>query len=190
MSLLPLLSGRAGASSGTDASTTTEAPTTTSSPPRRPTDDDASLLGFAQGMELAIRELFDLGLSMGGWADAQSTVVLTVREAHEAFAQALAGLLGRQAPGVADAALVASLRPAFSTSPNEFLTAAYELESAAVATHAELLASLQGIEGAALVASIQSAEARHCTVLADLAGVTDDAILLVDEEAKSLAGNG
>jgi hypothetical protein len=59
-----------------------------------------------------------------------------------------------------------------------------------VATHLDLLAKLQGVNGAALVASIQISEARHVTALRTLAGITDEAELLVDTEADSLQGAG
>ena len=78
-----------------------------------------------------------------------------------------------------------------AAAPTTSLTAAADLESAAVATlprHAR--PSCRASNGAALVASIQIAEARHCTVLRDLAGVTDVGELLVDTEADSLLGNG
>ena len=68
--------------------------------------------------------------------------------------------------------------------------AAQAFESSAVATHGDVIAKLQGTDGAALLASIQIAEARFCTALADLAGDTDPVTLLVDEEAESLVGRG
>ena len=52
VSLLPFLSGRAGA--------TTADGTTTTVPPRRPTATDAELLGTAQQVELTARELYDV----------------------------------------------------------------------------------------------------------------------------------
>ena len=62
VSLLPLLSGRASATTTTSStSDTTAATTTTTAPPKRPTDDDVALLGFAQTVELAARELYDVG---------------------------------------------------------------------------------------------------------------------------------
>jgi len=67
--------------------------------------------------------------------------------------------------------------------------AAYALESAMVATHTELLGELVGIDGATLLASIQSAEARHGTVLADLSGQTVVSTLLVLEESAPLDVN-
>jgi hypothetical protein len=46
------------------------------------------------------------------------------------------------------------------------------------------------VNGATQIAAIVSAEARHVTVLRDLAGATTLSDLLVDTEAASLLGNG
>lgn len=179
VSLLPLLGSNAIASSGTDETTTT-------APPRRPTSDDVALLAAAQQVELTARELYDVAIGGAGWSDVETTVITTIREAHEAVAQALAGMLGGDAPGEMSQSLFDSLSAGFVGSLGDRLAAAYSLESAIVATHGEVLASLIGTEGATLIAAAQSAEARHGTVLADLAGETDLATLLVETEQAAL----
>lgn len=193
-SLLPLLTGKSAATTGdsttttpgtTPASTTPAAPTTTA-PPRRPTDEDIALLSSAQLIELTARELYDDAIDAGGWSDVESSVVTTIREAHEAAAQSLAGMLGGDAPGEMSPELYASLSSGFRGSVSGRLEAAYNLESALVATHNELLAQLIGTDGATLIAAVQSAEARHGTVLADLNGQTDLSTLLVQNEAAPL----
>jgi len=181
VSLLPFLSGRVAAKT---------ADGTTTAPPRRPTATDAELLGTAQQLELTARDLYDAALGLTGWSDAETSVVVTVREAHEAFAQSLSGLLGVGAPRTADDALLNSLKGTFAGTPSTALKAAHQLESALVATHLELLGQLQGTDGAALLASIITSEARHTTVVADLAALTDESDLLVDQEAASLLGQG
>lgn len=187
LSLLPFLSGRANAS----ASTTTQGTTTTSAPPRRPTDDDTSLLNFAQQVELTALALYDEAIAgVKSWSPEQATVMTTLRQSHNAYANAISGLLGRNAANTPDQDLFNGLRSKFTGKPKDVLLAAALLESAAVATHLDVLAKLQGVNGAALVASIEVAEARHATVLRDLAGVTDESSLLVDVEADSLLGNG
>ena len=183
VSLLPFLGGRAAAKAAADGSTTT-------APPRRPTADDTTLLGQAQQVELSARALYETAVGLTGWSAAEATVMVTISEAHQAFAQAVSGLLGVDAPGEADEALVRSLQGNFSGTPSTALKAAYRLESALVATHLELLGALQGIDGAALLASIQTSEARHTTVLADLAALSDESELLVDVEEASLLGEG
>ena len=64
-------------------------------------------------------------------------------------------------------------------------TAAYDLESTLVATHTELLGELEGVDGAKTIASILMMEARHCTVLADLAGRGDDLDALFENTARA-----
>lgn len=179
-SLLPLLAGRAAASAAT-----------TTAPPKRPTSDDVVLLGAAQQLELAAVELYSLAIgTVNGWTAEQAAVMATFRDTHRAYAESLSALLGRAAPGTPSADVIAAFRSGFGGSPSEACVGAWKLESAAVATHGEIIGALQGVNGAALAASIQIAEARHCTVLADLAGLTDTASLLVDAEEAPIQVNG
>ena len=53
---------------GDTASATTEA-TTTTLPPRQPTDQDVPLLIFAEGVELAIRDLYQSAVDAGTKGD-------------------------------------------------------------------------------------------------------------------------
>ena len=186
VSLLPFLVGRAAAttpnSGPTDSSAAT---TTTSAPPKRPTDDDVALLGFAQSVELAARNLYDVALSTDDFDDVTRAVMATIRESHDAYAAALSGTLGREAPQEVHP-IFDDLQSAFAGDPKSVLDAAYSLESTAVATHLDILGQLQGTDGASLIASILIVEARHGTVLAHLNGATDLDVLLVDEEADAL----
>ena len=182
VSLLPFLRGRASATT-----TTTSTPaTTTTAPPKRPTDDDVTLLGFAQSVELAARQLFDVALGAKGFDDNQRAVIATIRESHDAYAAALSGMLGRDAPQTVNP-IFDDLQSSFAGDASAVLGAAYGLESTAVATHTDILRSLQGTDGAALIASILIVEARHGTVLAHLAGDTKLDDLLVATEADALA---
>lgn len=193
VSLLPLLAGKGAASSTSNGSTTTTTPPsttpTTAAPPRRPTVDDIALLGAAQQVELTARALYDTAIDAGGWSDVETTVITTIREAHEAAAQALAGMLGNDAPGEMSQSLYDSMVGGFRGSVSSRLEAAYNFESAAVATHHDLLAALVGVDGAILIAAVQSVAARHGTVLADLNGQTVVSTLLVQDEAAALVVN-
>ncbi len=193
VSLLPFLSGRASASTppnstpDTAALTATAATTTTTAPPLRPTDDDVTLLGFGQSVELAARALYDVALGTKGLFDeSQRAVIAAIRESHSAYVAALSGMLGRQAPQTVDSAVVDDLKSSFSGKLADVLKAASSLESAAVATHIEILGKLQGLDGAALIASILVVEARHGTVLASMNGSTNLDDLLVAKEADAL----
>ena len=182
LSLLPFLSGRVQAASG--ATTTTE-------PPRRPTREDTELLLAAQRLELTIRDLYDLAITgVPDWTEAEATVMVNFRESHEEYANQFAALLGSPSGAARSEEIYQRLAEVVVTGKAEALEAGWQLESGAVATYHEMLAELQGINGAALVASIQIAEARHCTVLADLLGTDDLALLLVDEEADPIQVNG
>lgn len=178
LSLLPLLFGRGTA--------TASAPTTTA-PPKRPTVDDVDLLGFAQGVEMAARALYDMALGTSSLSGSDRDVFVTLRESHEAYVQAFSGMLGRQAPLQVNDDVVALLEADFTGSTAAVLAAAYTLESTAVATHRDIVRELQGTDGANLIASILVIEACHGTVLAAMAGKTDLDELLVNEEAAALA---
>lgn len=177
-SLLPLLSaGTASAAAAT--------------PPKSPTADDIELLAAANRLELTLREIYDDAIGgVAGWSDEQAAVMVAIREAHEEFANALSGVLGADAPGERSEVVYAQLRNSAKGTPDEVIVAMWGVESAAVATHLAVLGQLEGTNGAALTASIQIAEARHGTMLAALAGITDRSLLLVDQEAAALEVKG
>jgi hypothetical protein len=206
LSLLPFLGGRASASGRNNSSAATTDPTsgstgdttgdttaateaattTTTAPPRRPTEDDIALLSFAQSVELTIRDLYDVAITAGTFEGTTLSDVKAIREAHEAYAQSLSGLLGRVAPNTPLDALFTSLEGDFSGDLADVATAAQALENTAVATHTDIVGQLLGIDGSSLVASMLIVEARHATVLATIAGVSDlDQQLASDGEALS-----
>ena len=210
LSLLPFLSGRAAASPPTSqppntqpvnseptsteptstVGTTAIGATSTSAPPQRPTGDDVALLSFAQQVEATAVALYNEALKVTGWSDEQAQVVTFIRDAHLSYAQSLSGLLGRDAPNSISPEVFDAQKGGFTGAIDAVLASAGALESTAVATHGDVIAKLAGTDGASLIASIQMNEARYCTVLADLAGETDPTVLLVDEEAASLVGEG
>jgi hypothetical protein len=135
--------------------------------PSTSVDEDRELLKLAMGLELAARDLYDLAATAG----ADPAVTRAMREQHESYAQAIAGTTGGSARQRNDT-VYNQFRSGFaSASTTAVAKVAYDLESAAVATHTELLGLLSEASSARLVASIISVEARHCAVLADLAGL-------------------
>jgi hypothetical protein len=185
-SLLPLLSGRASATTTTSStSDTTAATTTTTAPPKQPTGEDSVMLAFAQTLEVAARDLYDVALDTKVFDEMQRSVIATIREAHEAYAASLSAILGRPMAQIPDPIGV-DLKPEFSGDLAGVLDSAYTLESTLVATYTEMLGKLQGVNGAALVASILIVEAANGTVLADLKKATDLDELLVVPEAEAL----
>ena len=69
-------------------------------------------------------------------------------------------------------------------------TAGYDLESAAVATHTEVLGRLANGDAAKLIASMLAMEARHCAVLADMSGRGDDLNVLLVNTADPILPEG
>ena len=185
VSLLPFLVGRANATTPTTGPSDTTATTTTTAPPKQPTDDDVSLLGFSQSVELAARNLYDVALGTDDFDDNTRAVLATIRESHDAYAASLSAILGRQAPQTVNP-VFDTMQSSFGGDKQSVLDAAYALESTAVATHTEVLGKLQATDGASLIASILIVEARHGTVLAYMNGSTDLDELLVDKEADAL----
>lgn len=185
LSLLPFLMGRASATTTTGSTSDTTPTTTTTAPAKRPSTDDVTLLGFAQSVELAARDLYDVALGTSGFDADQRAVIATIRESHDAYAASLSAILGRLAPQTPNP-VVDSLSSSFAGETSTVLAAAYTLESTAVATHTDILGKLQGTDGATLIASILIVEARHGTVLAYLNGKTELDDLLVNDEADAL----
>jgi hypothetical protein len=189
ISLLPWLSTRAGAqaktvppnSSGDTTTTSTLPPTTTTAPPKRPTAGDIALLAFAQTVELTIRDLYDVALVAKSFEGVTAETITTIREAHEAYAQSISGIIGGSAPGQRSDKLYIALRNGFTGDATSVARAAADLENVAVVTHTETLGSLIGIDAAGLIASMLVVEARHATVLHTLAGATTLADQLVSK---------
>ena len=150
--------------------------TTTTAPPRRPTDDDVTMLGFAESVELAAVAAYDtaLGRVTAGTLTLEASpaqVAQVMREHHVAYAQAIAGLLGRKSPGVTNAAVIKKFgEPFASGAAADVIKAAADLEGIATATHGSVLGQLTGIDGASLIASIMAMEARHSSTLTALGG--------------------
>jgi hypothetical protein len=154
----------------TPIESTTESPSTTAAP-RRPTSADTELLGFAQTLELAARDLYDLAVAAGAGGN-QLPSLAAIAAHHDAYAQAISAVIGTSAPQTRDEALFSSLRSSFDTKADSMARAAHDLENTLVATHQSLLAALDGTEGAALIASILIVEARHSAAMASLAGLS------------------
>lgn len=158
--------------------------TTTTAPPKRPTGGDVALLQFALSFELAARDLYQAAID----ADIDDATVAAMRGNHQAFASIVKGILGVQGDVSRADDVYDQFETDFATNDVATLaTAAYELESIAVATHTELLRELIGIDGAALIASIVVVEARQAAVLADIAGLSDDFDALFENDAEALA---
>ena len=160
--------------------------TTPPTPPERPTDADTEVLAALQGLELAARDLYQAAVDSG--ASDEAGVLTTLRDNHEGYANGISGLIGGAAPQTADEAIFAEFEAEFATSDLTVVAdAGYEFESRVVATYLEALGQIEGIDGAALAASILIVESRQCAVLADLGGHGDDFDALLVNDASPLS---
>ncbi|CAN5659054.1 hypothetical protein BH24ACT5_BH24ACT5_13180 [soil metagenome] len=160
-------------------------------PPLRPVGDDVELLQFAESLELTARDLYQAAIDAGAGAGDTADVFMTLLEDHEEYANAFSGLLGVDGARNRDDAVFDELMPDFDTDDvTAAATAGYDLESAAIATHLDLLGRLRGVEGAKKIAALLVVEARHATVLAHLAGHGGDWDALLGNDAESLAPAG
>jgi hypothetical protein len=175
-----------GASAGSDASTpatgapggttATGATTTTTLPPQRPTTADTALLGFVQTLELAAAELYSQALPT--IPQAQREVPAAFLLNHENYGEQLGAMLGRRAPGIANATLVSERAAAFGArSIPAVLRAMYDLEDSLAASQAALLGELVGTDGAALIASILPIAARQAVVLGQSLNIADEVLM-------------
>jgi len=145
-------------------------------------DADLALLRFVQTLELAASDLYATAVAAG----ADDPVFGVLVDQHKAYAEGIAGFVGEPA-NIRNEELYGELESAFAVSDQAAVaTAGYDLESAAVATHLEVLARLENVDGAKLVASMLAMEARHCVVLADMSGRGDDLDVLLVNTADPL----
>lgn len=151
----------------------------------RPTSvavDERELLDFAMRLELTARDLYDAAIEAGGAVE----IADTLRDQHAAYAQSFAARTGRSASQRHDDVYDSLVGDFTSSSDQAVVEAAYDLESAAVATHTELIALVGSADAARLIASVLTVEARHCAVLADASGRGSDLTALLENDADPL----
>jgi hypothetical protein len=148
--------------------------------------DDLALLASVQSLELSARDLYAAATAAG----ADDPVFGVLADQHQAYAQGIAAFTGVSAD-TRDDVLYDELEPAFAV-PDQIAVAmaGYDLESAAVATHTELLGRLASGDAAEVIASVLAMEARHCAVLADLSGRGDDLDALLVNTAEPILPGG
>jgi hypothetical protein len=148
-------------------------------PPSSPTTADKEILDQLLQLELAANRLYEEALAAGLEGDA-ALVAEVFGKNHEYYADQYAAITGISADTVDEAAYRAN-RQAFATSDvAEFAVAAWTLENDSAVTYNELLTQLEAVESQQTVAAIAVMNGRMATVLADLAGVSDDSAILFD----------
>ena len=157
-----------------------------SAPTKMPTTADKQLLDFALSAELSVHDLYLKAIDSGMLSADEKLMMQMFSEHHKAYAQSLNGLLGKEASNTRNEAL-------FSTSAGQLTSAQamsrvlQSVENTMVATHTDILSSLQGLDGATLVASIITVEARHAAVFGTLPNLSLSSAL--NSAASSLAPN-
>ncbi len=136
---------------------------------------DIAQLISAQERELTVRDLYQLALDNDvATSDDEKAVVGLLREHHRAYAQALAGFLGKTATNKRNRALYFSQEQFFGKgSMSSLAAAAQNLENGLIASYENLVATLSDVAAVALISSIIITEARHAVIMAELAGKTD-----------------
>ena len=116
-------------------------------------------------------------LALDAGIDDPTGVIGVMARNHRAYAEAIAGATGISSDARNDE-VYDSLESEFDTTYiGQFATAGVELENTVVATHTELVGMYESETAVSLTASILVVEARHATVLGDMAG--DDAETMI-----------
>ena len=145
-----------------------DSPSTTT-PPKR-SSDDAAGLNAALVAERGHVQVY-AAMEKVNLRDDERTVVVAMRDHHQAYVDALKGYVGSAA--TTDAG-TASVTPSGDFA--SMLPALVKLEKAAAASHTEALRVIKGTDAAALVASIITIEAHHSAALAILAELSLDVV--------------
>ena len=163
--------------------TTTTAQT---APPKMPTSADKQLLDFALSAELSVHDLYIAAINSGMLSADEKSMMEMFSEHHKSYAQSLNGLLGKAATNTRNEALYSTYAGQL-TSAQAMNRVLQSIENTMVATHTDILSSLQGMDGATLVASIITVEARHAAVFGTLP--TANLSSALNSAATSLAPN-
>ena len=163
--------------------TSAAAPT---APPKMPTTADKQLLDFALSAELSVHDLYLKAIDSGMLSADEKLMMQMFSEHHKAYAQSLNGLLGKAASNTRNEALFSTYAGQL-TSAQAMSRVLQSVENTMVATHTDILSSLQGLDGATLVASIITVEARHAAVFGTLPNLSLSSAL--NSAASSLAPN-
>ena len=142
--------------------------TTTTTIAVHPTDDDLTLLAFAQSVELVAVAAYQTAIDSKKLTDATvAEVAMIFRGHHQEHAAAFAGLAGKAAQDKPNQKLLDTFAPKFKAAADQtaLLELAFDLENAAAATYLYALGVVNATEPAQLVGSILPIEADHAVVL-------------------------
>jgi superoxide dismutase len=151
-----------------------------------PTSADKQLLDFALSAELSVHDLYVTAINSGMLSADERSMMEMFSEHHKSYAQSLNGLLGKAATNTRNEVLYSTYAGQL-TSAQAMNRVLQSVENTMVATHTDILSSLQGMDGATLVASIITVEARHAAVFGTLP--TSSLSSALNSAATSLAPN-
>ena len=151
-----------------------------------PTSADKQLLDFALSAELSVHDLYVTAINSGMLSADEKLMMEMFSEHHKSYAQSLNGLLGKSATNTRNEALYTTYAGQL-TSAQAMNRVLQSIENTMVATHIDILSSLEGMDGATLVASIITVEARHAAVFGTLP--TSSLSNALNSAATSLAPN-
>ena len=157
-----------------------------SAPPKMPTGADKQMLDFALSAELSVHDLYLKAIDSGMLSADEKLMMQMFSDHHKAYAQSLNGLLGKAASNTRNEGLYSTFAGQL-TSAEAISRVLQTVENTMVATHTDILSSLEGLDGATLVASIITVEARHAAVFGTLPNSNLSSAL--NSAASSLAPN-
>ena len=166
--------------------TTKTLPNAQPAPTKMPTGADKQLLDFALSAELSVHDLYVTAINSGMLSADEKLMMEMFSEHHKSYAQSLNGLLGKAATNTRNEALYTTYAGQL-TSAQAMNRVLQSIENTMVATHIDILSSLEGMDGATLVASIITVEARHAAVFGTLP--TSSLSNALNSAATSLAPN-
>lgn len=155
-----------------------------SAPSERPNAADSELLAFAQGAELAVHDLYTAAIDSGRFTGDELTMLEQFAAHHLAYAQSINGLIGKDATNSRNQGVYSAYIGQMSSGTTAY-RALQTLENTLVATHTDVLSSLENHDAATLVASIITVEARHAAVFGVLP--TMNVASALDNTASSIA---
>jgi superoxide dismutase len=147
--------------------TTAQARLPRSTPPAQPTDADMQLLLFTQGVELAARDLYKKAVESAKYSDDEAAMLKMFGEHHNSYAQAMNGLIGKVATNKRNDSLYSTHVGQLASAQSAY-AALQSLENTLAATNTDILGQLLGTDGARVLASIITTEARMAAVFGTL----------------------
>jgi rubrerythrin len=142
--------------------------TTTTTIAVHPTNDDLTLLAFAQSLELVAVAAYQTAIDSKKLTDATvAEVAMIFQRHHQEHAAAFAALAGKAVQDKPNQKLLDAFGPKFKAAADQtaLLELAFDLENAAASTYLYALGVVGATEPAQLVGSILPIEADHAVVL-------------------------